>query len=141
MLRDADLQCVFESVGRILVPRGLFQFDRNTRRMLRWLGGRQKLLHAGRHWYVADNAFDPSTGIAAFRQVWFVAQGPLYRRMEVAVRERAYDDRVLRRLLRRAGLALVKVWTQRTVEGRPARKVYLALRRPARSLRRAAGRR
>jgi SAM-dependent methyltransferase len=140
VLREGDLQRVFDRVARVLVPGGLFQFDLNTRRMLRWLGGRQKLLRAGPHWYVADNDFDPSTGVATFRQHWFVAQGRLYRRMEITVRERAYDDRTLRRQLRRAGLALVRVWCQRGVQGRPARKVYLALRGPTFSLRRAAGR-
>jgi ubiquinone/menaquinone biosynthesis C-methylase UbiE len=131
VLREADLQCVFENVARILREGGLFQFDLNTRHMLRWLGGRQKLLRAGRHWYMADNAFDASTGIATFRQVWFVAHGHLYRRMEINVRERAYDDPNLRRMLRRAGLRLVKAYAQRRVEGRPGRKVYLAIRAPA----------
>jgi ubiquinone/menaquinone biosynthesis C-methylase UbiE len=128
LLREADLQRVFDGVGRILAPGGLFQFDLNTRLMLRWLGGRQKILRAGPHWYVADNTFDPTTGIATFRQHWFVAHGPLYRRMEVTVRERAYEDRDLRRRLRHAGMRLVRVWTQRQVEGRPSRKVYLAVR-------------
>jgi ubiquinone/menaquinone biosynthesis C-methylase UbiE len=126
VLREADLQRVFDNVARVLREGGLFQFDLNTRHMLRWLGGRQKLLRAGRHWYMADNAFDPSTGIATFRQVWFVARGRLFRRMEVVVRERAYDDRDLRRMLRRAGMDLVEVRVQRTVAGRPGRKVYLA---------------
>jgi ubiquinone/menaquinone biosynthesis C-methylase UbiE len=126
VLREADLQRVFDNVARILVDGGLFQFDLNTRHMLRWLGGRQKLLRAGPHWYMADNAFDRSTGVATFRQVWFVAQGPLYRRVEIAVQERAYDDRDLRRMLRRAGMRLVHVRVQRTVAGRPGRKLYLA---------------
>jgi ubiquinone/menaquinone biosynthesis C-methylase UbiE len=126
VLREAEIQRVFHNVARILVEGGLFQFDLNTRHMLRWLGGRQKLLRAGPHWYMADNAFDPSTGIATFRQVWFVASGRLYRKMEVVVRERAYDDRDLRRMLRRAGMDLVEVRVQRTVAGRPGRKVYLA---------------
>jgi ubiquinone/menaquinone biosynthesis C-methylase UbiE len=126
VLREADLQRVFDRVARVLVPGGLFQFDLNTRHMLRWLGGRQKILRAGHHWYVADNAFDPATGVATFRQHWFVAQGPLYRRMEITVRERAYEDRDLRRMLRRAGMELVETRVQRTVAGRPGRKLYLA---------------
>jgi ubiquinone/menaquinone biosynthesis C-methylase UbiE len=126
VLREAELQRVFDNVARILVPGGLFQFDLNTRHMLRWLGGRQKIFRAGRHWYVADNAFDPATGVATFRQHWFVAQGPLYRRMEITVRERAYEDRDLRRMLRRAGMELVETRVQRTVAGRPGRKLYLA---------------
>jgi len=126
VLREAELQRVFHNVARVLREGGLFQFDLNTRHMLRWLGGRQKLLRAGRHWYMADNAFDPGTGIATFRQVWFVARGRLYRRLDVTVRERAYDDRDLRRMLRRAGFDLIDVRVQRTVAGWPGRKVYLA---------------
>ncbi len=118
VLRDADLQRVFDNVARILREGGLFQFDLNTRHMLRWLGGRQKLLRAGPHWYMADNAFDPSTGVATFRQVWFVAHGRLYRKMEVVVRERAYDDRDVRRMLRRAGMDLVEGLG--AARGRPA---------------------
>ncbi len=38
--READLQRVFNGVARILVAGGLFQFDLNTRHMLRGLGGR-----------------------------------------------------------------------------------------------------
>jgi ubiquinone/menaquinone biosynthesis C-methylase UbiE len=141
VLREAELQRVFDNVARILVPGGLFQFDLNTRPMLRWLGGRQKIFRAGSHWYMADNSFDPTTGIATFRQHWFVADGRLYRRVEVAVRERAYDDRGVRRMLHRAGMGLVEVRVQRTVAGRPGRKVYLALRSPEPSLTRAGGRR
>ncbi len=129
VLRAADLQRVFQNVGRLLREGGLFQFDLNTRHMLRWLGGREKLLRAGPHWYMAQNAFDSATGIAKFRQTWFVARGPLYRRIDVVVREAAYHDRDLGRMLRRAGLDLLKVEAQRTVEGRPGRKVYLARRR------------
>src|SRR5512143_834903 len=95
VLREAELQRVFHNVARVLREGGLFQFDLNTRHMLRWLGGREKLLRAGRHWYMADNAFDPSTGVATFRQVWFIARGWLHRRVEVTVQERAYHDREL----------------------------------------------
>ncbi len=126
VLREAELQRVFRNVARILREGGLFQFDLNTRHMFRWLRGRQKLFRVGRHWYMADNAFDPSTGVATFRQHWFVARGALYRRTEVTVRERAYDDRELRRMLRRAGLRLVRVRVQRKIAGRPGRKLYLA---------------
>ena len=140
VLRDADLQRVFDNVARVLREGGLFQFDLNTRHMLRWLGGRQKLLRAGPHWYMADNAFDRTTGVATFRQVWFVAHGRLYRKMEITVRERAYDDRDLRRMLHRAGMGLVRVWAQRDVEGEPGRKVYLAVGGPGPSLTRAARR-
>jgi ubiquinone/menaquinone biosynthesis C-methylase UbiE len=126
VLREDALQRIFRNVARVLREGGLFQFDLNTRHMLRWLGGRQKLFRVGRHWYVADNAFDPKTDTATFRQVWFVAHGSLFRRMDVTVRERAYDDRDVRGMLRHAGMKLLDVHVQRMVAGRPARKLYLA---------------
>jgi ubiquinone/menaquinone biosynthesis C-methylase UbiE len=126
VLRHAELQRVLRNVGRLLREGGLFQFDLNTRHMLRWLGGRQKLFRIGPHWYMADNAFDPKSDTATFRQVWFVAVGSFFRRMDVTVRERAYDDREVRHMLGRAGMDLLEVRVQRTVAGRPARKLYLA---------------
>jgi ubiquinone/menaquinone biosynthesis C-methylase UbiE len=126
VLRERDLQRVFAGVARVLGERGLFQFDLNTRHMLRWLGGREKLFRVGASLFVASNAFDPATGVATFRQTWFVRHVRLYRKVDIVVRERAFDERTLRRALRRAGLRLLRAETQRVVGGRPARKVYLA---------------
>jgi hypothetical protein len=125
-LGESDLLRVFVGVARVLRERGLFQFDLNTGHMLRWLAGREKLFRVGPHLFIASNAFDTATGIATFHQTWFVRQARLYRKLDVVVRERAFDERTLRRTLRRAGLRLVHAETQRAVQGRPTRKVYLA---------------
>jgi ubiquinone/menaquinone biosynthesis C-methylase UbiE len=128
VLEPRDLQKVFERTAGILRRGGLFVFDLNTIHMLRWLNGREKLFHAGRDAFMASNSFDAATGLAVFRQLWFLKRGRLYERREIAVRERAYRDADLRRMLRRAGLRLVRVSAQRAIGGKPIRKVYVAAR-------------
>jgi hypothetical protein len=87
------------------------------------------MFQVGRHAFVATNEFDPKRGIATFHQTWFVATGRLFRKQEVAVRERAYRDAEVRRMLRAAGFRVASVKTQREVEGRPARLLYTAIKR------------
>jgi ubiquinone/menaquinone biosynthesis C-methylase UbiE len=131
---EADgLQRVFVNVARILRPGGLFQFDLNTRFMLQWLSTSEKLFRVGPHSFTAYNAFDAETGIATFHQLWFVKQGRLFRKFEVSVDERAFDDVELRRMLGDAGLRLERVTVQRRLKGRPIRKVYMAVRPGGRS--------
>ena len=128
VLDPADLERVFANVAATLRVGGLFQFDLNTAQMLRWLGGREKLFRVGRHVFTASNEFDARTGIATFRQVWFVRKGRLYERRDITVRERSYADKDLRAMLRRAGLRPLKVTVQRRVGNAPSRKLYLAVR-------------
>jgi ubiquinone/menaquinone biosynthesis C-methylase UbiE len=126
---EADgLRRVFANVARILRPGGLFQFDLNTLFMLRWLSTREKLFQVGPHTFTAYNEFDASSGIATFHQVWFIKQGRLFRKVEVSVRERAFGDAEIRRMLRESGLRVERVTVQRRLKGRPIRKVYLATR-------------
>jgi len=126
---EADrLQRAFVSVARILRPGGLFQFDLNTRFMLQWLSTSTKLFHVGPHSFTAYNAFDPTSGIATFHQLWFVRRGRRYRKILVSVRERSYQDAELRRMLRAAGLSLERITVQRRLKGRPIRNVYLAMK-------------
>jgi ubiquinone/menaquinone biosynthesis C-methylase UbiE len=128
---DADgLQRVFANVARVLRAGGLFQFDLNTRFMLEWLSTSEKLFRVGPHVFMASNEFDAKAGIATFHQLWFVKQGRLFRKIEVSVRERAFDDADLRRMLGAAGLRLERVTVQRRQKGRPIRKVYLAVKPP-----------
>jgi ubiquinone/menaquinone biosynthesis C-methylase UbiE len=124
---EADgLRRVFANVARILRPGGLFQFDLNTLFMLRWLSTSEKLCRVGPHAFTAYNEFDAASGIATFHQLWFVRQGRLFRKVEVSVRERAFGDAEVRRMLREAGLHLERVTVQRRLKGRPIRKIYLA---------------
>jgi ubiquinone/menaquinone biosynthesis C-methylase UbiE len=128
VLTTDGLQQVFVRVFRILRPGGLFQFDLNTRYWLQWLSTSEKLFRVGPHSFTAYNAFDAVSGIATFNQLWFVKQRRLYRKVLVSVRQRSYEDAELRRMLRKAGLCLVRVSVQRRLKGRPLRKVYLAVK-------------
>ena len=128
VLEAEGLQRVLVNVARTLRPGGLFQFDLNTRFMLQWLSTSEKLFRLGPHAFTAYNEFDAASGIAIFHQLWFVKQGRLFRKVEVSVRERAFDDAEVRRMLRDAGLRLERVTVQRRLKGRPIRKVYLAVR-------------
>jgi SAM-dependent methyltransferase len=128
LLEKGDLQTVFGRVGRLLREGGLFVFDLNTIHMFRWLNGREKLYHAGCDLFMAGNEFDEASGIATFRQMWFLRRGRFYARRDVEVRERACADADLRAMLRRAGLRLVRASVQRAIDGKPARKLYVAVK-------------
>ena len=128
VLREADLQRIFDNVGRILRDGGLFQFDLNTVHWLRWLATSQKLFRLGPHAFTAYNEFDPRTGLASFHQLWFVKRGRHYRKFEVTVRNRAYDRATIRRMLRQAGMRLITVRPQRAMGGKPIRDYFLAVR-------------
>jgi ubiquinone/menaquinone biosynthesis C-methylase UbiE len=134
VLEAERLQRAFVKIARILRPGGLLQFDLNTLFMLQWLSTSQKLCRLGPHAFTSYNEFDAATGFATFHQLWFVKQGRLFRKVEVSVRERAFDDAEVRRMLRAAGLRLERVRVQQRLKGRPARKVYLAFK-PAAVLR------
>jgi SAM-dependent methyltransferase len=129
ILDARDLERVFHNTAAILRPGGLFQFDLNTVEWLKWLSGRDKFFPVGRHAFTAVNSFDARSGIAMFRQVWFVRTGQRYERRDVAVRERAYTDSFLRAALRRAGFRLLSVSPQVTLDGQVMRKLYQAVRR------------
>lgn len=128
ILDTHSLRRAFVNVANILRDGGLFLFDLNTGNWLRWAVRREKG-RVGRHAFVATNEFDPKRDIATFRQTWFVAKGRLLRKQKVTVRERAYPDAEVRRMLRAAGLRVASVKTQREVEGRPARLLYTAIKR------------
>lgn len=131
LLEKHDLETVVGRVAGLLREGGLFVFDLNTVHMFRWLNGREKMFHVGCDLFMASNEFDERAGIATFRQVWFLRRGRSYRRRDVEVRERAYADADLRAMLRRAGLRLARVSVQRAVDGRPARRLYVAVKASA----------
>jgi SAM-dependent methyltransferase len=128
VLDRRHLERVFRNVAAILGEGGLFIFDLSTPHMLRWLHGRDKLFTAGGHVCVASNDLDERTGIATFRHIWFVKSGRHYLRHDVIVRQRAYPDAELRAMLRAARLRLERITVQRSVEGRAARKIYVAVK-------------
>jgi ubiquinone/menaquinone biosynthesis C-methylase UbiE len=123
-----DLRKIFTNIARLLRPGGLFLFDLNTRFFLEWLSTSEKLFRAGPNFFTAYNAFDRKTGIATFNQLWFVKHAKLYRAVLVTVKERAFDDAELRRLLRLSGLHVEEITIMRRLKGRPIRKLYVTVK-------------
>jgi SAM-dependent methyltransferase len=126
ILEERDLRRVFGRVRAALRPGGLFQFDLNTVHSLRWLAPREKLFHAGPHWFAAFNAFDEKSGVATFNQMWFVKRGRSFERRLVTVHERAFAETAIKTMLDRAGLRLLSSEVQVRLDGKPARRLYLA---------------
>jgi SAM-dependent methyltransferase len=131
ILDPQDLQQVFVNVAHTLNDGGLFQFDMNTEAFFRWLRVHEKLFRVGPNCFMAYNQYDSGRRIATFHQLWFVQKGCLYEQREVKVQERAYATGEIRRMLRKAGLRLLKSKIQRKLEGKPIRMLYLA-RKPRR---------
>jgi len=129
LVAPGDLAKAFAGVSRLLDDGGLFAFDMNTVHWLRWLDGREKLYRIGPHVMTASNSFDERSGVATFRQLWFVKNGRLYERRDVEVRERAYATTELRAMLQKAGLRLVKSTAQSEIDGTPIRMLYLAVKK------------
>jgi ubiquinone/menaquinone biosynthesis C-methylase UbiE len=126
VLAPAQLQKVFNNVGRLLKPGGLFQFDMSTEAWFRWLAVREKMFPIGPHYMMATNLYDPSKRIATFHQRWFVKKGRLFEMRDIEVQERAYRPSEIRRMVRTAGFRLIRARVQREIEGKPVRMLYLA---------------
>jgi ubiquinone/menaquinone biosynthesis C-methylase UbiE len=125
ILVPRDLRKVFVRVARTLNEGGLFQFDMNTEAWFRWLSVHEKLCRVGPHLFMAYNEYDPRRRIVTFHQLWFVKKGRMYEKREIIVRERAYSIAGIRRMIKKAGLRLLKVEIQRKLEGKPIRLLYL----------------
>ena len=133
ILAPRDLQHVFNGVADLLNEGGLFQFDMNTAHWFRWLSVHEKLFRIGADYFMASNEYDSRRRIVTFHQLWFVRKGRLYEKREVKVNERAYTVAEIRHMVKIAGLRLLTLKTQRKLEGKPIRLLYL-VRKPERSL-------
>lgn len=129
ILDARDLRKVFSNTARLLRPGGLFLFDLNTRFFLEWLSTSEKLFRAGPHFFTSYNEFDRKRGIATLNQLWFIKHARLYRRVLVTVKERAFEDIEVRRLLRLSGLHLEEISVMGRLNGRPIRKLYVSVKR------------
>jgi ubiquinone/menaquinone biosynthesis C-methylase UbiE len=130
LLDARHLARAFRTAAALLEDGGVFLFDLNTAAFMRWVNGRQTMFRAGRNLCIASNAFDQARGIATFHHTWFVANGRMFAKREVTVRERAYADSDVRRMLRAAGFKVASVTTQRKIDGQPSRLLYTAVARP-----------
>ncbi len=128
ILEQHDLQRIFFNVAGIMNEGGLFLFDLNTENWLRWLSHHEKLYRLAPNYFVAFNEYDPGRKVATFHQLWFVKRRRFFEKREVVVRERAYAKGEILRMLERAGFRPLRVKTQRKLEGKSIRELFLAQR-------------
>lgn len=126
ILTARDLQAVFKKISRILNQGGLFQFDLNTDFWFRWLKNHEKLFRIGQNYLMSYTEYDALKRIATFHQLWFVRHGGTYKKRDVCVQEAAYSRDDIRKMLRKAGLRLLKISVSRKLQGKPIRLLYLA---------------
>ncbi len=128
LLLPRDLQRTFSNVARLMNDGGIFQFDMSTEYWLRWLSRHEKLYRIGPHYCMSFNEYNARRGVATFHQLWFVKNGRSFEKREIKVQERAYSTILIRRMLAASDLRLLNVSTQRRLEGRPIRLLFLAKR-------------
>ncbi|HUV29546.1 MAG TPA: class I SAM-dependent methyltransferase [Acidobacteriota bacterium] len=105
---ERELKAAFRSVYRHLAPGGWFVFDMNTPVGLKliwdsqiWGGVRNDVA------WIWRNAYHARTQSAECATTFFVKAGRNWRRFDELHLERAYSNRVVRRLLRETGLTVI----------------------------------
>jgi ubiquinone/menaquinone biosynthesis C-methylase UbiE len=126
ILKASDIQAVFRNVARILNKGGLFHFDLSTDFWLRWLSAHEKLTRVGPNYCASYHEYDARRRTAIFHMLWFVRSGSTFKKREIRVQEAAYSQAEIRTMLKKAGLRPVKISVNITLEGKPARCLYLA---------------
>jgi SAM-dependent methyltransferase len=108
LVDDGDLDRVCAGVARALRPGGHMFFDMNTAAEYATWDARDSITHDGRDCLVYNQLnYDPDSGLATGRIVWFVRELDRWWRGEETHTERAWSDAEVRAALAGAGLALV----------------------------------
>ncbi len=111
---DELLRC-FKWVNNYLNPGGVFIFDINTKHKLKnVLAGNIFNDEKDNVFYSWENYYDEIENICEFDINFFVKKGNEYKRFNEIHYERAYTDREIRALLRKAKLELVAVYDDMT---------------------------
>jgi SAM-dependent methyltransferase len=103
----AQFKAAFRSIYRHLNSGGWFIFDMNTPAALKLLWGGQ--VYADAHddlVWVWKNTYHEKTQSATCRTTFFVKRGRLWERFDEEHIERAYDNAVIRKLLREVGFQI-----------------------------------
>jgi SAM-dependent methyltransferase len=104
LLKERELKKCFKAVNNHLNPGGLFIFDMNTYRGLKFIW--PKNINAGfrdDYAWVWKAGFDDRRRIADLRAVFFAKKGKGWERFEEMHRERAYSNSTIKKLLRETG--------------------------------------
>ena len=135
LLTQRDLQAAFRSVYAHLEPGGWFIFDMNTEEALKVLWG--DVVYSGVRndlAWVWRNEYNETKQSADICATFFLKKGRAWERFDEVHTERAYDNKLIKRLLREAGLQIKGFYRCHTFE-RPTRKtnrIAVVARRPAR---------
>jgi SAM-dependent methyltransferase len=133
MKNERELKAAFRSVYRHLVPGGWFIFDMNTPEALKVLWGSSTWGDAQEALaWIWKNEYNGEKLSAECTATFFVRSGRYWKRFDEVHIERAYSNRVLRRLLREVGFDVRGSFRCLTFE-RPTRdtlRVCVVARRP-----------
>lgn len=114
LLKTADLQAVFERLGLFIKPDGLFVFDVNTLYKHETVLGDNAFVYEQEDFFCAwQNSYLPHTKEVVMQLDFFVEQDGCYDRYSEQIRERAYTENTLRRLLKTAGFEVLAVYGER----------------------------
>ena len=122
LLTQRDLQAAFRSVYAHLEPGGFFIFDMNTEEALKVLWG--DVVYSGVRddlAWIWRNEYDETKKSADICATFFVKKGRGWERFDEVHTERAYENGVIKRLLKEAGLQIKGFYRCYTFE-RPTRK-------------------
>lgn len=108
--RRADLLRVFRSVARALKPGGYFVFDLNNRRAFETIWSSTWFLEEDPVSLVMRCEHRPGSWKAAADVVWFVREGPTWRRHHEQVTEVCWTAEEVRAALTQAGFVDPETW-------------------------------
>jgi SAM-dependent methyltransferase len=108
LIDDGELERLCAGVAHALRPGGYLIFDINTAAEYITWDARDSVVHDGRDCLVYNQLnYDPDSGLAIGRIVWFVRELDRWWRGEETHTERAWSDAQVRAALAGAGLTLV----------------------------------
>ncbi len=113
-----DVLQTFKLVHNYLNPGGLFIFDVNTPYKLKnVLAGNTFCGEGDGVFYTWENVYDPEEKLSEFKLEFFIQNGEMYERKTEFHYERAYSDREIKGMLKKAGLTLLAVYDDLTFDG------------------------
>lgn len=115
LLKTEDVGEVFRRLGLFIEKDGLFIFDVNTPYKHETVLGDNAFIYEQDDFLCAwQNHYMPRTKEVAIQLDFFVNNGEGYDRYTEEIRERAYTEKTLRRLLSEAGFKVLGVFEERT---------------------------
>jgi len=134
LLKESELQRCFKTVNDHLNPGGLFIFDMNTFHAFKHIWSKTYAgCHEGIAW-IFESKTDDKKKIAEMTANFFLKKGKHWQNFSEIHRERAYTLTTLKRLLKRSGLAVEKVYRcfRFRQPTQTANRIVVVARKPAR---------